>query len=125
MEEIIMSKKHHNYTNYSKPQEAPVVGIDLAQGADFSTPVVEPEVVESVVEEESVTESDEVIGVVTDCVKLNVRKEPSKDSDVVCELLLGTEVMIDIFESTDDFYKVITEAGVEGYCMKKFINADL
>jgi hypothetical protein len=115
MEEITMSKKHHNYTNYSKPQEAPVV---------------EPEVVEEVVEvvevkEESVTEPDEVIGVVTDCVKLNVRKEPSKDSDVACELLLGTEVMIDIFESTDDFYKVITEAGVEGYCMKKFINADL
>ena len=33
MEEITMSKKHHNYTNYSKPQEAPVV---------------EPEVVEEV-----------------------------------------------------------------------------
>lgn len=122
-----MSKKHHNYTNYSKPQEAPVVGVDLAQGNDFSTPVVEPEVIEPVVEEvteEPVSGPVETLGVVTECMKLNVRKEPSLDAEILTEILIGTEVQVDISESTADFYKICTEAGVEGYCMRAHINVN-
>jgi hypothetical protein len=29
--------------------------------------------------------------------------------------------MIDEKESTEEFYKVCTAAGIEGFCMKKFI----
>lgn len=100
-----MSKKHHNYTNYSNPQQEPPV---------------EPEV-ETVVE--PVT-NDKIIGVVTECVKLNVRKEPSLDAEILTEILIGTEVQVDISESTADFYKICTEAGVEGYCMRDHINVN-
>lgn len=43
-----------------------------------------------------------VIGVVTDCLKLNIREKPSKDSN-------------------DDWYAVCTATGIEGFCMKKFV----
>ena len=110
-----MSK--HNYTNYSKPQE---------------TPSVEPEVIEETKTEDPVTpaptvdpkDDDTIIGVVIECEKLNVRAEASKESKVLCEIPLGAEVQVDIFESTDEFYKVCTEAGVEGYCVKDYINVE-
>lgn len=64
---------------------------------------------------------DPVIGVVTDCSKLNVRKEPKSDAEVICIVEALSEVMIDEKESTEEFYKVTTEAGAEGYCMKKYV----
>ena len=56
-----------------------------------------------------------------DCRKLNVRAEPSTDAEVVCVISEGTELLIDEPESTDEFYKICTAAGVEGYCMRKFV----
>ncbi len=64
---------------------------------------------------------DVMLGLVEGCKRLNVRKEPQVDAQIVCEIDNQTEVMIDEAESTDDFYKVYTETGIEGFCMKKFI----
>lgn len=64
---------------------------------------------------------DVKIGMVTDCKKLNVRKNPSADADIICELLKLAEVMISDSESTDEFYKINTDSGIEGFCMKKYI----
>lgn len=108
-----MSK--HNYTNYSKPQEAPA-----APEVKEETPVTE----EPAAPETTPEEVDTVIGVVTECVKLNVRKEPVADAEILTTIPLGAEVQVDIFESTEDFYKVCTGAGVEGYCVKDYINID-
>lgn len=60
-------------------------------------------------------------GIVTDCLKLNVRETASSDAAVLTIIELLSEVMVDIDASTDDFYKVITAAGVEGFCMRKYI----
>lgn len=78
---------------------------------------VEPEVVEEVVEEPE----DYAIGNVVDCKRLRIRKSPDADSAVLKEIENGTEVMIDLECSTGDFYSIVTESGVEGFCMKKFI----
>lgn len=60
-------------------------------------------------------------GVVTDCVKLNIRKRPSSDADILTEIPVGTKVQIFDKESTKDFYHVCTATGIDGFCMKKFI----
>lgn len=95
-----------DYTKYSKnPQET-------------DEPVFKPiEAMEVPLEVAEVTKN----GVVTDCAKLNVRAEPSADAKVVCVISEGTELLIDEAKSTEDFYKICTAAGVEGYCMSKFI----
>lgn len=70
--------------------------------------------------------ADEImIGVVANCVKLNVRAEPRADAAIVCEVVCQSEVMIDESESTEEFFKVCTTAGIEGFCMKKFIAIQL
>lgn len=73
--------------------------------------------------EEPVVESvpEPVHGVVIDCAKLNVRELPNPDAPVVTIIKASSKVLVDETESTDDFYKVCTETGIEGYCMKKFI----
>ena len=71
--------------------------------------------------EESQNSEDVKIGFVTNCKKLNVREEPRTDADIVCEVDYQTGLMIDENESTEEFYKVFTIAGIEGFCMKKFI----
>lgn len=66
-------------------------------------------------------QTEEIIGIVTDCRLLNVRKEANTDSPIICVIPALSEVMIDPTESTDEFYKVCTAAGVEGFCAKKYI----
>ena len=64
------------------------------------------------------------VGIVANCEKLNIRRSPLKDSDganSITVLLPGVAVVIDEDESTSNFYKVITEDGLEGYCMRQFI----
>lgn len=55
------------------------------------------------------------------CEKLNVRKEPSTTAAVVSVVARDAILMIDADKSTEEWYKVYTEAGIEGYCMKKFV----
>lgn len=67
------------------------------------------------------TNEEVKIGVVSNCNKLNIREEPSLDANIVCEITSTTELMIDENESTEEFYKVFTMSGLEGFCMKKFV----
>lgn len=60
-------------------------------------------------------------GIVVDCARLNVRKKPSTDAEVVHIIERWAKVLIDEENSTKSFYKVCTEVGAEGYCMKQFI----
>ena len=74
--------------------------------------------------EESISNVNTITGIVSDCKKLRVRNAPGLDSDVICEIEAGSIVEIDEVNSTEEFYKVCTETGIDGYCMKKFIKVE-
>lgn len=61
-------------------------------------------------------------GIVTDCVKLNIRTEPNIKSDVICTVDVDEELMIDSANSTDGWFNVFTKAGIEGFCMKEYVS---
>ena len=67
--------------------------------------------------EEAIKEVEETLTGIVNVELLNVRKEPSKESDVV--EILDNDTTIEIFESesTKDFYKT-----TNGYVMKQFID---
>lgn len=52
---------------------------------------------------------------------LNIRQTPSMTANVVDIIGEGTEVEVELTESTEDFYKICTAAGSEGYCMNTYI----
>ena len=60
-------------------------------------------------------------GIVTGCLYLNVRKLPDINADVAVVIDALTQVCVDLDASTEDFYKVRTSDGVEGFCMRKYI----
>lgn len=62
-----------------------------------------------------------VTGVVTDCLRVAVYKEPRANSGIVKVVTALTRVTVDLEKSTDDFYRISTSKGIQGYCMKKFI----
>ena len=72
-----------------------------------------------------ITETEELsnptMGIVSDCKKLRVRNYPELEANVICEIEVGSKVVIDENKSTEEFYKVCTETGIDGYCMKRFI----
>lgn len=113
----------HNYSQYSNPKKT-------FSPADIDAPV-EPTIVEDVVvapvEEtvETVTLPKMVRGVVTNCAKLNMRAKPSADAEVLCVLTAGQEVDIDPSKTSTDWCCVYSSAGVEGYCMQKYIDSRL
>lgn len=64
-----------------------------------------------------------VVGVVSDCLKLNIRKEPSMSAPVIATVPVDTEVEIDpekLYETNEWFY-IYTAAGIEGYCVAEYI----
>ena len=69
-------------------------------------------------------ENNEIIGKINGFKSLYVRKEASKDSEPVGIVTDKDDISIDITHSTDDFYKVITSNGLEGYCVKEFVKID-
>lgn len=110
-----MGKK--DYTRYAKRQEEKVafepVENDVMEEAEKAY--------ERAATVEEVAKAEPTSGIVTDCLKLNIRKEPNPNSRIVCAIDCLTEVIIDEKESTDEFYKICTVSGIEGFCMKKFI----
>ena len=97
----------------------------LSRGLRGEVGIVEETVAEPVDQPvEEAPKKETKVGIVANCEKLNLRRSPLKDSDganIITELLPGVAVVIDEDESTPNFYKVITEDGLEGYCMRQFI----
>ena len=125
-----MSK--HNYSQYSKKHANPVNEVVEPVVEDVETTVVAPvEPVEVKMESKIDTpiepkrKSEAKKGVVTNCAKLNVRANPTTDADVIAVLDNHSEVEIDMARSAGEWFKICTAAGVEGFCMRKFVNAKL
>lgn len=127
-----MSKHKHNYTQYSNKNNNYVEAIDV-----MSEPVVEVDettiaapvepleikMVEETVDTVAIPKT--VTGIVVDCSKLNVRVAPNTTATVACVLNAASEIEIDVAKSTDEWFHVCTAAGIEGYCMRKFVKASL
>lgn len=91
-----------DYKNYSKPKNQ----------------VEEPQIVEEEVSEPK----KQMIGVIMDCSSLNIRAKSSINSEIIATVKAGTELLINEDESIGEWYKVCTEAGIEGFCMKRYVS---
>lgn len=84
----------------------------------FEEPVIA--LTEEPVEEIPVEEPTTIVnGVVTNCLRLRLRKEPN--GTIISWLDAGDEVLVDTVQSTDEWYKVYTKDDLDGFCMKEFI----
>lgn len=122
---------HNNYRNYNNyhnqnrqnNQNGYQPTNNVKTPAPNATSNIQPAVVtvETVVDEHKVEEPKSVFGVVSGCSKLNIRKSPSPNGNVICAVDEKTELMIILEESTSEWYKVCNSAGLNGFCMKKYV----
>lgn len=108
--------KSESKKTWRKDEEIEISNNDGIEEAEVSPSL------EDVEFEEIVEEAKEKLGVVN-CAKLNVRVSPSTNALVVCILDSGSKVSI-TDDSDLDFYKVYTETGSYGFCMKQFITVE-
>lgn len=131
-----MSKHNHNYSQYSDKKNQnhmnhvakasidegylkPITKVDEVK-VD-TAPVVE--LVNETVETKPIPKT--VDGMVVGCAKLNVRAEANLFAEVVCTLNAQSEIEIDVEKSNRDWFYICTATGIEGYCMRKYVEAHL
>ena len=124
-----MSK--HNYTQYSnankydnKPKTEEVAEHDNPiEHADFVEEVNAVKMVEETVKTVPIPKI--ISGVVANCTKLNIRKDPSIHAEILGVIDVDSEMKIDMDKSDDKWFYVSTAVGIDGYCMRDFVNAKL
>lgn len=115
-----MSNK--NRSNYNKMYDTCGKRAEANPVDEAITAEVKEDVNASVesVKKEKTTKAKPIIGIVK-CELLNVRVAPNKEATITKVISKDTKVTVNNKESTDGWYKVLTEDKTEGYCMKKFI----
>ena len=106
----------HDYTKHSNKNQNEVEDTE-----EVKEIIEELEEIEEPVVNRSIETKEYELGVVKGCAKLRVRSEPRFSTNVICEIEQGTRVMIDETKSTVDYYKIYTESGIEGFCLKAYI----
>ena len=112
-----MSKK--DYTKFSKNHSEDRTNLESTSIPEVVYPLPEDDLPSIVVD--GIKQKPVIYGKVVNCVKLNVRQNPSLNADILCCLDVNTEVEVDEDKSTNDFYAICTPSGREGFCLKKFI----
>ena len=121
-----MSK--HNYTQYSnaKKYDNKPKTEEITQPAEHVDFVEESDAVKMVEETVNVVPIPKTInGVVANCTKLNIRKDPSVHAEILDVVDVDSEMKIDMNKSNDKWFHVITAVGIDGYCMRDFVTAKL
>ena len=101
-----MAKTNYNKMSRKTPKEPKI------ETGSFE---IEQTTTEIPVEETPVPEFKK--GIVNGCIKLNVRKEPKADAEIIGTLDAGS--IVTVYDEIDGFYKV---GPTNEYCMKKYIS---
>ena len=105
-----MSSYRKDYTKFSKPS------LHEEKADKKETKREEPtEPTESTKDEPKT-----IIGNVT-AKRLNIGEKPDIGSSILCVAEANSELMIEE-DASDEWFRVCTVLGVEGYCMKKFVD---
>ena len=116
------NQNRRNYNQYANKEETtPVEKIE--ESIDTTEMVEENEVVTEeteVIEDKTPDEVPKPVYGVVNCSKLNIRRGPSIDTASLCIVEGGSK--LDIEQYNEEWLKVLTEDGISGYCMRKFID---
>ena len=116
------NQNRRNYNQYANKEETTPVE-EIEESIDTTEMVEENEVVTEeteVIENRTPDEVPKPIYGVVNCSKLNIRRGPSIDTASLCIVEGGSK--LDIEQYNEEWLKVLTEDGISGYCMRKFID---
>lgn len=122
-----------DYKNYNKISNS-AINIDTTEAETQAATYVNEDVVrdeqatQASNETQFTPEPDFASGFVSNCKRLNIRKKPNKESEVLMIVDAGEFLQIIKPEkATGDWYKVVAEVDeveTTGFCMKEFVTLD-
>ena len=116
------NQNRRNYNQYANKEETTPVE-EIEESIDTTETVEENEAVTEeteVIEDKTPDEVPKPVYGVVNCSKLNIRRGPSIDTTSLCIVEGGSK--LDIEQYNEEWLKVLTEDGISGYCMRKFID---
>ena len=114
------NQNRHNYNQYAKKEEV-VEAVEETEVVEETEEVTEEvKVTNTIKNADEETEAKVPIYGVVNCARLNIRRGPSIDTRPVTIVENGSELEIETFN--DEWFKVLTNDGISGYCMKKFVD---
>ena len=120
------NQNYHNYNQYGKKTESEPVEEkeEVTTPTDAGIAPVEEadEVLTEDTEETNVEVQTKPAYGIVNCSKLNVRKEPSKNTDSLCVVEFGSKLEVEPFN--EEWIKATTAEGVSGYCMLEFVDVE-
>lgn len=124
-----MSNMNYNKMYESdKEQKVEEVNPTIMQKPEVATepekpaePVVAEVVTPAAVEPEKPKAPEARKAVVCNCTKLNVRKNPYSNADILAIINADEEVEVRNADAKGKFYPVRTASGIEGFCMKDYL----
>lgn len=120
------NQNYHNYNQYGKKTESEPVEEkeEVITPTDADTELVEEvdEVLTEDTEETNVEVQTKPAYGIVNCSKLNVRKGPSKNTDSLCVVEIGSKLEVEPFN--EEWIKATTAEGVSGYCMLEFVDVE-
>ena len=119
------NQNRHNYNQYAKKEETVETVEETVETVEDTVETVEDtvdevEVTETIENADEATEAKVPIYGVVNCARLNIRRGPSIDTKPVTIVENGSELEIEVFN--DEWFKALTNDGISGYCMKKFVD---
>ena len=120
------NQNYHNYNQYGNKTESTQVEEkeEVTTPTDAGIAPVEEadEVLTEDTEETNVEVQTKSAYGIVNCSKLNVRKGPSKNTDSLCVVEIGSKLEVEPFN--DEWIKATTAEGVSGYCMLEFVDVE-
>ena len=120
------NQNYHNYNQYGNKTESTQVEEkeEVTTPTDAGIAPVEEadEVLTEDTEETNVEVQTKSAYGIVNCSKLNVRKGPSKNTDSLCVIDIGSKLEVEPFN--EEWIKVTTAEGVSGYCMLEFVDIE-
>ena len=116
------NQNRRNYNQYANKEETTPVE-EIEESIDTTETVEKNEVVTEeteVIEDKTPDEVPKPVYGVVNCSKWNIRRGPSIDTASLCIVEAGSK--LDIEQFNEEWLKVLTEDGISGYCMRKFID---
>ena len=116
------NQNRRNYNQYANKEETTPVE-EIEESIDTTETVEENGVVTEeteVIDDKTPDEVPKPVYGVVNCSKLNIRRGPSIDTASLCIVEGGSK--LDIEQYNEEWLKVLTEDGISGYCMRKFID---
>ena len=116
------NQNRRNYNQYANKEETTPVE-EIEEPIDTTEMVEKNEVATEeteVIENKTPDEVPKPVYGVVNCSKLNIRRGPSIDTTSLCIVEGGSK--LDIEQYNEEWLKVLTEDGISGYCMRKFID---